>query len=402
MNTPPRVYNCPRDQHTPLRKFELCPECHLWPVIPTWSVIVVLVAMIAIPLGILVTEIFQNIPNTELAAQSTEMQIVENMIKPTIARLPGGALVPESGLAGASAGFTPTPNPMPGVTFTPNVTPTFALTASPSATPPPAATLPPKPAAFQPGVCSKDGAAIPSSMDGMILLCVTQGSFRMGSDPAVDANAVSDEFPMHTVSLKAFWIDQTEVTNRQYALCVKAGGCSGPVSENSKDPVYFGNPAYDNYPVTYIDWDQANSYCMWANRRLPSEAEWEKAARGTKASIYPWGNTAPNADLLNYKLNKGGIMPVGSYPKGKSFYGALDMAGNVMEWVGDTYLNSYYASQDVWNNPQGPATGSYGVTKGGAWISHGDYRVRSAARYGYDRKTRLGANGFRCAVDGGK
>jgi eukaryotic-like serine/threonine-protein kinase len=361
-------------------------------------VIVVLVAMIAIPMGILVIELFKNIEITELAAHSTEMQIVQNMIKPTIARMPAAALVPETPLAAASASFTTTLSSTP--TFTVTFTPIPSI--SPSATHPPTATLPPKAAVFQPGACSKDGAAIQSSADGMTLLCVSQGSFKMGSDPEVDANAVSDEFPMHIVSLKAFWIDQTEVTNRQYALCVKAGGCAKPVSENSKDPVYFGNPDYDKYPVTYVDWDQANSYCAWANRRLPSEAEWEKAARGTKGWIYPWGNNPPNADLLNYKLNKGGILPVGSYPKGKSFYGALDMAGNVMEWVRDLYQSDYYASQAVWNDPQGPASGSYGVTKGGAWISHADYRVRSAARYGYDRHTRLGANGFRCAVDAGK
>ena len=105
---------------------------------------------------------------------------------------------------------------------------------------------------------------------------------------------------------------------------------------------------------------------------------------------------------MNYKLAKDGITPVGSYPKGKSFYGALDMSGNVMEWVRDWYQNNYYSSQGPWVDPAGPAAGSYGITKGGAWISHADYRVRAAARYGYDRKTRLGANGFRCAVEARK
>jgi len=236
----------------------------------------------------------------------------------------------------------------------------------------------------------------------MTQLCVTKGNFQMGSDPKIDKIAVSDEQPLHTVTLKAFWIDKTEVTNQQYALCVQAGLCSTPVSEDSKDPIFFGNPAYNNYPVTYVDWDQANAYCRWANRRLPSEAEWEKAARGPNGQIYPWGDTPPNPKLLNYKLQKEGITPVGSYPEGKSYYGAMDMAGNVMEWVWDYYQNNYYQSKTEWGDPMGPTSGSYGITKGGAWISHADYRVRSAARYGYDRKTRLGANGFRCAVDARK
>ena len=293
--------------------------------------------------------------------------------------------------------FTPT------LTSTLTLTPTLTFTATsrPSATPTlaPSATVAFTAVLFVPPACVKDGDAVTSPIDGMTLLCVTKGDFRMGSDPAADKNAVTDELPMHSVTLKAFWIDQTEVTNRQYALCVRAGACTPPVSEQAGDPVYFGDAKYDNYPVTYVDWGQAAAYCAWATRRLPSEAEWEKAARGTKGALYPWGNAAPNNDLLNYKLAKSGPMPVGSYPKGKSPYGALDMAGNVMEWVQDWYKNDYYKSQGSWLDPTGPAAGTYGITKGGAWISHADYRVRAAARYGYNRKTRLGANGFRCAVE---
>jgi formylglycine-generating enzyme required for sulfatase activity len=167
---------------------------------------------------------------------------------------------------------------------------------------------------------------------GETLVYVPAGEFLMGSTDA-DALASSDEKPQHTVYLDAFWIDQTEVTNKQYKACVDASTCEPPVSTNSAThPSYYGNPEFDNYPVIYVSWDKANRYCkVWtgAGGSLPTEAQWEKAARGTDARTYPWGNGAWNKDLLNSNGNIGDTTVVKNYPNTGSFYGTYDMAGNV-------------------------------------------------------------------------
>src|SRR5690606_19387879 len=143
---------------------------------------------------------------------------------------------------------------------------------------------------------------------------------------------------IHTVYLDAYWIDQTEVTNALFAKCVEDGDCTPPVqSVSSAGLPYYGNPRYDNFPVMRVNWYQANAYCQWADRRLPTEAEWEKAARGTDGRTYPWGNETLNSNLLNHNYSVGDTTEVGSYPAGASVYGALDMAGNVGEWVNDWY-----------------------------------------------------------------
>jgi len=197
----------------------------------------------------------------------------------------------------------------------------------------------------------------------------------MGSDSG-DPN----EKPVHTVTLDAFWIDRTEVTNAMYALCVEAGKCPPPSSLNSytRDS-YYGDAQYDNYPVIYVTWDNANAYCEWAGRRLPTEAEWEKAARGTDGRNYPWGDDAPDSTRLNYNVNVGDTTEVGQYPTGASPYGALDMAGNVWEWVNDWYDEAYYGNSPS-ENPQGPASGQYRVLRGGSWNDVDRY-VRAAYRY---------------------
>ena len=231
--------------------------------------------------------------------------------------------------------------------------------------------------------------------DGMTLLYVPAGEFTMGSDSSDQA----DEKPAHTVNLDAFWIDQTEVTNKQYAACVSSGasgGCTRPSNTSSyTNTSYYGNNQFDDYPVIYVNWNQAKAYCEWAGRRLPTEAEWERAARGTDGRTYPWGNSDPSTNLLNFNSNVGDTTPVGNYPNGVSLYGAYDMAGNVWEWVNDWYSDTYYQRQHE-TNPPGASSGSFRVLRGGSWDDFG-YSVRSSYRVWYD-PTYTDINfGFRCA-----
>ena len=169
----------------------------------------------------------------------------------------------------------------------------------------------------------------------------------------------------HKVYLDAFWIDRTEVTNAMYAMCVLAKKCPVPNKTSSlKRSDYYSNPLYADFPVINVTWTYADAYCTWAGRRLPSEAEWEKAARGTEGKDYPWGNTMPGCSLLDYSRCVGDTVAVGSYPLGASPYGALDMAGNAWEWVNDWYSNTYY-NDSLRNNPLGPASGNGRVVRGG-------------------------------------
>jgi formylglycine-generating enzyme required for sulfatase activity len=241
--------------------------------------------------------------------------------------------------------------------------------------------------------------------DGMILLYVFTGEFTMGED-----NGEPEERPAHKVDLDAFWIDQTEVTNSMYAKCVAANQCN-PLADagSSSRSEYFGNPEFDNYPVVYVTWNDANAYCAWVNRRLPTEAEWEKAARGTDKHVYPWGDTFDGSlanfcdtncrlDWKNDSFDDGfaDTSPVGKYPDGASLYGALDMAGNVWEWVADWYSYNYYASSPA-SNPLGPDLGQSRVIRGGAW-DNDSTGVRSTARGFYVPTFANNYVGFRCAM----
>ena len=227
-------------------------------------------------------------------------------------------------------------------------------------------------------------------IDGMTMLYVPAGEFQMGSD-----NGERDEKPVHTVYLDAFWIDQSEVTNAMYAKCVEARECDPPSSTGSRTrESYYGNAEFGDYPVIYVSWNDAVAYCEWAERRLPTEAEWEKAARGTDERTYPWGNTI-DSSYANYNSNVGDTMAVGSYEKGASFYGAYDMAGNVWEWIADWYGSDYYASSPS-SNPTGPDSGSARVLRGGAWVNYNDF-ARSAYRGRGDPASSNVNLGFRCS-----
>jgi len=226
--------------------------------------------------------------------------------------------------------------------------------------------------------------------DGMEMVYVPAGEFSMGSE-----EGDSDEKPAHVVSLDAYWIDKFEVSNDQYALCVADGTCSRPSSVKSyRRDSYYGNPAYDDYPVVYVNWNQADAYCRWAGGRLPTEAEWEKAARATDERTYPWGDAAPTCSLANYAGCVGDTSEVGSYPAGASPYGAMDMAGNVWEWVADWYDSGYYGKSSL-QDPTGPASGSSRVLRGGSWLDAGN-SVRSADRDGRNPADAYYNLGFRC------
>lgn len=217
----------------------------------------------------------------------------------------------------------------------------------------------------------------------------------MGSDPNTKRE-FSNKSPAHAVYLDAFWMDQTEVTNAMYARCVKAGKCVFKV-ENAATEIHFYDPDYAAHPVVYIRWEWAQAYCQWAGRRLPSEAEWEKAARGIDERKYPWGNEPPNAGRLNFNNLVGDTTPVGIYPDGVSPYGILDLAGNVREWVADWFSAQYYQNA-VFENPFGPVKGQLKVLRGGSF-KDGYAGVLATTRFSHDPGSPGVNRGFRCVSE---
>jgi len=238
--------------------------------------------------------------------------------------------------------------------------------------------------------------ATPSPTPTVEMILVPAGEYKMGQGGGFN----EAEKPVHIVYLDAFYIDQYEVTNALYKTCVDAGFCQSPLDFSSAaHSRYYGNPEFDNYPVIYIDWDMARTYCEWRGVRLPTEAEWEKAARSTDQRTYPWGEgidlTYANYDGLNQR-GVGDTTAVGNYEKGRSEYGVYDMAGNVWEWVADWFDKEYYGTLGADTvNPQGPASGENHVMRGGSWFST-DYYVRSAFRGKFPASTG-NTVGFRCA-----
>ncbi|MGD8585592.1 MAG: formylglycine-generating enzyme family protein [Chloroflexota bacterium] len=264
--------------------------------------------------------------------------------------------------------------------------------------------------------------------DGAAMIYVPGGSFQMGSDRSQASAArqlcrdysgdlalatcqpavYNNEMPAHRVTLDGFWLDRTEVTNGQYRQCLAEGACSPPADLGSYTREgYFEDETYAGYPVVWVSWQQAADYCAWAGARLPTEAEWEYAARGPDGRIFPWGDDFDGRRLNYCDANcptgvsdpgvddgYGDTAPVGSYPDGAGWNGALDMAGNVREWVADWY--GLYGPDDQ-TNPQGPEDGDSHIPRGGSWLDRPD-DTRSANRGENEVDYVRHKVGFRCAA----
>ncbi|MFW5943366.1 MAG: SUMF1/EgtB/PvdO family nonheme iron enzyme [Chloroflexota bacterium] len=317
-----------------------------------WGLLGLLVLIIATGVGV---SLFSASPllggNEEAATATTESQVI-------------------AALTAVAPTQTPTPDP----------------TAMPTATPEPFTTKTGSRMIFMPG-----------------------GLFRLGNE-----EGESDEQPSRMVRIDPYYIDETEVTNGAYAECVAAGDCEPPAyTRASFYPDYYGNPEYDDYPVIYVSWEKASQFCEWREARLPSEAEWERAAgydpeQGVKYT-YPWGDDF-NGELLNYcddncyKQEKdsgyddqyGDTAPVGSYPEGRSPTGVYDMLGNVMEWTNDWYDRNYYTSAPE-VNPLGPMEGFSKSVRGGSWLSTRE-ELSVTRRTFYQPNDHRPNLGFRCAM----
>lgn len=218
---------------------------------------------------------------------------------------------------------------------------------------------------------------------------IPEGAFLMGYD-----FGNPDEGPMRVVSLSSYYIDRYEVTNRRYAGCVESGRCrKGTEADN-------GNLNKARQPVLGVNWKDAEAFCRFRGRRLPTEAEWEKAARGSDGRLYPWGfimdqrraNGSSKIDGFAFSS------PVGSFPEGAGPYGVMDMAGNAKEWVADWYGADAYATQPA-RDPKGPETGSAKVVRGGSW-KNDQLNVRTTLRNPVPPDAANEYFGFRCAADG--
>jgi serine/threonine-protein kinase len=251
--------------------------------------------------------------------------------------------------------------------------------------------------------CAQETAEIPTKItrqtreiDDMEMVLIPAGEFTMGSDDGED-----NERPPHKVGLDAFWIDIHPVTNQQYQRCVAEEACTPPGRAYSfTRGDYYGSPDYADYPVIYVNWQQAQDYCLWAGVRLPDEAEWEKAARGTDGRTYPWGEEEPTCVLANYGAvgGEGGCVgdtsAVGSYPEGASPYGVLDMAGNVWEWTGELYREGNAQSGSVDSADAGG--GAHPLLRGGAWNGNDSF-LRTSYRFFFFADYAIDFFGFRCA-----
>jgi WD40 repeat protein len=275
--------------------------------------------------------------------------------------------------------LTPTPSPTRDPKITPSATPTVGL-----------------------------GSVLYSTGDGRPMVFVPAGPFLMGAS-ADDPDADPDEKPQHELSLEAFWIDQYEVTHADYAACVQAGSCTVPSALDTNGFPYDFAAEIHDAPVINVSWDQASAYCAWAGKTLPTEAQWEKAARGTDARIYPWGKDADafgkawfcsnciyDPDYPDVRDDFSRPAAVGSFPEGVSPYGAFDMAGNVWEWVLDWYAANTYSIPGM-EGHDGPQSGEIRVVRGGSWTNYST-ALRTTYREARNPLSTWIDIGFRCVM----
>jgi len=265
------------------------------------------------------------------------------------------------------------------------------------------------------------GTTAVNETDDAEMAYVPSGEFPMGlSDSELDwimsqewemsleRKNYTDEQPQHMVSLDGFWIYTNEVTNAQFAAFLNAMGNQqeggmpwydlesgyGQIDSNG---TWMPQSGFANYPAIEVTWYGATAYCGWAGGHLPTEAQWEKAARGSEGRRFPWGDAMPDCNHANFGTCENGTVAVGSFPDGASPCGALDMSGNAAEWVADWYGETYYSSSPS-ESPLGPTTGDYRVMRGGAWILYGWFQMTTSRTMNAPHESDI-MTGFRCVVD---
>lgn len=246
------------------------------------------------------------------------------------------------------------------------------------------------------GDVGNTGGGGSSGVGGMIegMINIPSATFMMGCNDGVDDLCAGDENPYHAVTLSGYRIDQYEVRRSDYLECINASACNTPACD-------WDETGLPNHPVTCVTWQDAADYCAWAGKRLPTEAEWEYAARGSTERRYPWGNDdfddiANPCSFANANLCRLDAEDVGSHPTGASPLGAFDVAGNVYEWVNDWYDAGYYAISPA-TDPQGPAAGGVRVMRGGGWNTN-KANFRTSAREANTPTFNNNETGFRCAL----
>jgi sulfatase modifying factor 1 len=247
------------------------------------------------------------------------------------------------------------------------------------------------------------GDLMPTGKDAAPMVLIPAGDFLMGTAIS-NRDGGLDEYPQRTIFLSAFYIDVYEVTNGRYLSFIQATGHRLPENPRDKTLTLWKASSvpdsFKDHPVVNVDWHDATAYCAWAGKRLPTEAQWERAARGPHGRRFPWGDSEPTQLLANYLnrwRNGAALEPVGSHPQGVSAEGVQDLQGNVWEWVSDWY-DSHYYQHGPSRNPQGPADGTRRVIRGSGWESEAPL-LRSAHRLSSDPKNRNHTLGFRCAMD---
>jgi formylglycine-generating enzyme required for sulfatase activity len=271
----------------------------------------------------------------------------------------------------------------------------FALNRNEASTVPPPSpsitvTLTPAPPTMTPTITPIPAPVEVPDEHGVSMRLVSPSDFMMGSDAGME-----DEGQAQLLYLDTFYIDKYEVTNSQYRACVTAGACLAPKKLNSSTRAgYYNKPEFNSYPIVFVDWNMARNYCEWRGARLPTEAEWEKAARGPEGSLYPWGEEI-SCEEANFSGCQKDTAAVSSFANAVSAYGVYNMAGNVYEWVSSLYKPYPYDLFDGREDLEAPGER---VLRGGSWLSTDrENEVRSAHREKADPATAKENIGFRCA-----